>query len=126
AGVSSIAQISFIPVVSAHCEQFIKYDCKGSLLFRPDDPATGWWVSHNGIQLLYSGGASPVDFKKCVCGTTSPNICVRKAHIAATVMQAWIGPGLRTVGTSLKSSFCDTTIRFHLYINRHHLRSIEA
>ena len=72
-----MAQISFIPVVSAHCEQFIKYDCKGSLLFRPDDPATGWWVSRNGIQLLYSGGASPVDFKKC--------------------------------GTSLKSSFCDTT-----------------
>ena len=40
AGVSSVAQISDIPMVSAYCEQFIKYECKGSLLFR-SAPA-GW------------------------------------------------------------------------------------
>ena len=45
AGVSSVAQISGIPMVSAYCEQFIKYECKGSLLFR-SAPA-GWWHGYH-------------------------------------------------------------------------------
>ena len=52
-------KISDISIVSAHCEHFIKYECEGSLLFRPDDP-TGWWVSSNGIQLLYWKGGGGV------------------------------------------------------------------
>ena len=93
---SSIAQISDISIVSAHCEQFIKYECKGSLLFCPDDP-TAWWVSRNGIQLLYwggGGGASPVDFKKCACGATSPGTCVDSSYICncyANIDRSWLG-----------------------------------
>ena len=34
AGVSSVEQISGIPMLSSFCEQFIKYECRGSLLFR--------------------------------------------------------------------------------------------
>ena len=78
AGVSSVAQISGIPMVSAYCEQFIKYECRGSLLFR--SAPTGWWVSRDSVQMLYWGGASPDDFQKCACGTTSPNTCVDTSY----------------------------------------------
>ena len=78
AGVSSVAQISGIPMVSAYCEQFIKYECEGSLLFR--SAPTGWWVSRDSVQMLYWGGASPDDFQKCACGATSPNTCVDTSY----------------------------------------------
>ena len=45
AGVSSVVQISDIPMVSAYCEQFIKYECKGSLLFRLDQQASRYHVT---------------------------------------------------------------------------------
>ncbi|CAH3147397.1 unnamed protein product, partial [Porites evermanni] len=77
-GVSRVAQISGIPMVSAYCEQFIKYECKGSLLFR-SAPA-GWWVSRDSIQMLYWGGASPDDFRKCACGVATPNTCVDTSY----------------------------------------------
>ena len=52
---------------SQNCEQFIKYQCYESLLFRG---GYGWWVSRQGSKMNYWGGAA-VDSGKCACGMTN-------------------------------------------------------
>ena len=65
---ASLSQLASLTDVSAHCEQFIKYECYGSLLDFSNP--VGWWVSRDSSQMLYWGGASP-DSKKCACGMTN-------------------------------------------------------
>ena len=72
-GLTDVAQLAGLADVSDHCEQFIKYECYGALLFRDDEC---WWVSRDNEKMIYWGGARPDDFKKCACGVTSPNSCV--------------------------------------------------
>ena len=75
AGLTSVPQLAGLLDVSAHCEQFIKYECYQSLLlYSPGDPH-GWWVSRNMTKMTYWGGATPADSQKCACGVTSPNTC---------------------------------------------------
>ena len=62
---ASLSQLASLTNVSAHCEQFIKYECYGSLLL-----SYGWWVSRDSSRMKYWGGASP-DSKKCACGMTN-------------------------------------------------------
>ena len=64
----SMEQIVAIMNQSTNCEQFIKYECRHSVLLytRP----FGWWVSRQGSKMNYWGGAE-VDSGKCACGTTN-------------------------------------------------------
>ncbi|XP_028402988.1 neurexin-4-like [Dendronephthya gigantea] len=61
----SMEQIVAIINQSKNCEQFIKYECFGSMLM-----ADGWWVSRQGLKMNYWGGAA-VNSGKCSCGMTN-------------------------------------------------------
>ncbi|KAL9989347.1 hypothetical protein ACROYT_G003888 [Oculina patagonica] len=67
---ASNPQLASLTEVSTHCEQFIKYECYGSLLFSAIDNETfGWWVSRDGNAMKYWGGASPGSGEQiCACG----------------------------------------------------------
>ena len=52
---------------SQRCEQFIKYECFNSGLWLKD--SWSWWVSRDGAQMKYWGGALPGS-SKCKCGMT--------------------------------------------------------
>ena len=65
---ASLSQLASLTKVSAHCEQFIKYECTASVLFtNENNVASGWWVSRDSTKMTYWGGASP-DSGKCACG----------------------------------------------------------
>ena len=66
---ASLSQLASLTDVSLHCEQFIKYECYGSM-FRFSSIPFSWWVSRDSRQMLYWGGASPGS-KKCACGMTN-------------------------------------------------------
>ena len=63
-------QLANLTLVSTYCEQFIKYECYGSVLRLGNLPAAGWWVSRDSSQMLYWGGASPRN-NSCTCGMTN-------------------------------------------------------
>ena len=65
---ASLYQLASLTRVSTHCEQFIKYECRGSLL-RFDNPY-GWWVPRGSSKMSYWGAALPVS-NKCACGMTN-------------------------------------------------------
>ena len=73
---ASLSQLASLTGVSSHCEQFIKYECYGSLFLFRNDPH-GWWVSRDSSRMLYWGGASPGS-KNCACGMT--NSCADPSH----------------------------------------------
>ncbi|CAH3175542.1 unnamed protein product [Porites lobata] len=64
----SLSQLASLTRVSSHCEQFIKYECYGSLLHHKNNKF-GWWVSRDSTKMTYWGGAS--DNGKCACGMTN-------------------------------------------------------
>ena len=72
---ASVSQLASLTRVSSHCEQFIKYDCHGSLLLHKNDPR-GWWVSRDSTKMTYWGGASVNG--KCACGMT--NSCANPSY----------------------------------------------
>ena len=63
---ASLTQLASLTRVSKNCEQFIKYVCYGSRIFR-NGPA--WWVSRDSAKMTYWGGASING--KCACGMTN-------------------------------------------------------
>ena len=65
---ASLSQMASLTRVSSHCEQFIKYECHGSVLLFNGDPY-GWWVSRDSQKMRYWGGASGNN--KCACGMTN-------------------------------------------------------
>ena len=65
---ASLSQLASLTRVSSHCEQFIKYECHGSVLLYNNDPH-GWWVSRDSQKMRYWGGASANN--KCACGMTN-------------------------------------------------------
>ena len=67
---ASLSQLASLTRVSSHCEQFIKYECYGSILV---GNRFAWWVSRDSTQMMYWGGASPGS-GKCACGMI--NSCV--------------------------------------------------
>ena len=67
---ASLSQLASLTRVSKNCEQFIKYECHGSRIFRYGQ--TAWWVSRDSTKMTYWGGASING--KCACGMT--NSCV--------------------------------------------------
>ena len=65
---ASFSQLASLTRVSSHCEQFIKYECHGSVIFGYGGYA--WWVSRDSSKMTYWGGASPGS-GKCACGMTN-------------------------------------------------------
>ena len=63
---ASLSQLASLTRVSSHCEQFIKYECYHSMIFRS---GYAWWVSRDSIKMTYWGGASGIG--KCACGMTN-------------------------------------------------------
>ncbi|KAL9975857.1 hypothetical protein ACROYT_G013071 [Oculina patagonica] len=62
---ASLSQLASLTRVSTHCEQFIKYECYGSVI-----GSDAWWVSRDSTKMTYWGGASPGS-GKCACGMTN-------------------------------------------------------
>ena len=58
---SSLSQLKGLTEASKNCEQFIKYECMASKLVRGNK---GWWVSRDGENMTYWGGAT----EGCTCG----------------------------------------------------------
>ncbi|XP_078366921.1 neurexin-4-like isoform X2 [Oculina patagonica] len=73
---ASLSQLASLTEVSTHCEQFIKYECKGSLMFKDNQHA--WWESRDSVMMTYWGGAEPGS-GKCACGMN--NSCA-DTHLA--------------------------------------------
>ena len=63
---ADLLQLASLTSVSTHCEQFIKYECFNSLMFKGNH---AWWVSRDSAKMTYWGGAVP-DSGKCACGMT--------------------------------------------------------
>ena len=72
---ASLSQLASLTKVSSHCEQFIKYECYSSMIFRYQGFA--WWVSRDSAKMTYWGGASPGS-GKCACGMT--NSCADSSY----------------------------------------------
>lgn len=64
----STSQLAALTQVSKNCEQFIKYECKNDVKSVSEGEA--WWVSRNGKQMNYWGGASG-HYRTCACGVTN-------------------------------------------------------
>ena len=77
---TSIKQIVAIIKQSKNCEQFIKYECFQSRLFR--DGGYGWWVSRQGSRMNYWGGAA-INSGKCACGMTNSCAGGKNCHCDA-------------------------------------------
>ena len=63
----TMKQIVAIMQQSRKCEQFIKYECIGSLMWLHEMNTHSWWVSRQGKAMNYWGGAA-VNSAKCACG----------------------------------------------------------
>jgi len=74
---TSLPQLAKLANVSSRCEQFIKYECLNSQLFKnATNTVIGWWVSRDGNNMKYWGGASPRNGEQiCACGMN--NSCAR-------------------------------------------------
>ena len=64
----STAQLAALTGISQNCEQFIKFECHYSIAFIVEGDA--WWVSRDGRNMSYWGGATGHD-KMCACGVTN-------------------------------------------------------
>ena len=64
---ASLSQLASLTRVSSHCEQFIKYECHSSRIFRN---GYAWWVSRDSSKVTHWGGATPGS-GKCACGMTN-------------------------------------------------------
>ena len=64
----STAQLAALTRVSQNCEQFIKFECNNAIAFIVEGDA--WWVSRDGQNITYWGGATGYD-KMCACGVTN-------------------------------------------------------
>ena len=60
-------QLGNLTAISAHCEQFIKYECDHSKLLNNGD-MNGWLVSRRGDKMTYWGGSNSSFPYKCACG----------------------------------------------------------
>ncbi|CAH1244667.1 CNTNAP5 [Branchiostoma lanceolatum] len=63
----SMEQVRAVVDQSTLCKQQIKYECHGSLIWDGNGRPYAWWVTWDGRQADYWGGASPGS-GKCACG----------------------------------------------------------
>ena len=71
---ASLVQLASLANVSRHCEQFIKYECFGSVMSK-NKTFLAWWVSRDFAKMTYWGGAAPGS-GKCACGMD--NSCAKQ------------------------------------------------
>ena len=64
---ASLSQIKGLIEASKSCEQFIKYECWNSKMLVGTGNQHAYWVSRDGVEMTYWGGAS----LGCACGVTS-------------------------------------------------------
>ncbi|XP_078578252.1 contactin-associated protein-like 5 [Branchiostoma floridae x Branchiostoma japonicum] len=64
---NSMDQVRAVVDQSTLCKQHIKYECHASLIWHASGPAAAWWVTWDGRQADYWGGASPGS-GQCACG----------------------------------------------------------
>ena len=64
---ASLFQMKGLTEVSKNCQQFIKYECKDSKMKIETASKKAWWVSRDGVDMNYWGGAT----LGCACGMTS-------------------------------------------------------
>ncbi|PFX13919.1 contactin-associated protein-like 2 [Stylophora pistillata] len=74
---ATIFQLASLTASSAHCEQFIMYECYHSRLLYNNRPMFGWWVSRDGEKMKYWGGVDSVPYK-CACGLN--NSCANPGY----------------------------------------------
>ncbi|KAL9951911.1 hypothetical protein ACROYT_G044657 [Oculina patagonica] len=67
---ADLLQLGNLTAISAHCEQFIKYECYGSRLLYNGD-MYGWGLSRDGDNMTYWGGSNSSFPNKCACGVTA-------------------------------------------------------
>ena len=68
---NAMTQIVAIIQQSKECEQFVKYKCyNAGLWFNFYHNTYSWWVSRDGAQMKYWGGAK-ANSEKCACGMTN-------------------------------------------------------
>ncbi|XP_078674647.1 uncharacterized protein LOC144912791 [Branchiostoma floridae x Branchiostoma belcheri] len=65
----SLEQVRAVVNQSSRCKQLIKYECHGSFIWESNGRPHAWWVTWDGRQADYWGGASPGS-GKCACGET--------------------------------------------------------
>ena len=73
----NLLDLGKLTAISAHCEQFIKYECLNSPLLYKGNMA-GWWVSRDGHKMTYWGGSNSTYPYKCACGVIGT--CVRPGY----------------------------------------------
>ena len=66
---------------SRKCEQFIKYECRHSVLWEEIYNTYGWWVSRQGLAMNYWGGAA-VNSGKCACAMSNSCVGGRRCNCA--------------------------------------------
>ena len=72
---ASLSQLAKLARVSARCEQLFKYECLNSQLFKKElNKVIEWWVSRDGNEMKYWGGASPGNGEQ-ICGCGMNNSC---------------------------------------------------
>ena len=74
---ANLHQLGNVTAISAHCEQFIKYECHHSILFMNGN-MFGWWVSRDGDKMTYWGGGNSIFPYKCACGLSGT--CANAAY----------------------------------------------
>ena len=73
----NLLQLGKLTAIYAHCEQFIKYECRSSILLNNGN-MFGWWVSRDRDKMTYWGGANSIPLYKYACGVTGT--CARSRH----------------------------------------------
>ncbi|KAL9951858.1 hypothetical protein ACROYT_G044597 [Oculina patagonica] len=66
---ADLLQLGSLTAISTHCEQFIKYECHGSVLLS-NGSMYGWWMSRDGDKMTFWGGSNSSFPYKCACGVT--------------------------------------------------------
>ena len=74
---ASHQQLASLTRVSTHCEQFIKYECIDSKMFK-NSQYHAWWVSRDSAKMTYWGGAEPGS-GNCACGMNKSCVDTRQA-----------------------------------------------
>ncbi|XP_048584930.1 contactin-associated protein-like 2 [Nematostella vectensis] len=66
----TVTQLKTLTSMSTYCEQFLKYECTGSILYSNTQKRWyAWWVSLDGVK-QYTWGGAPRGSDKCACAVT--------------------------------------------------------
>ncbi|KAI8515746.1 hypothetical protein Bbelb_065590 [Branchiostoma belcheri] len=115
---NSMEQVRALVDRSSRCKQFIKYQCYGSTMWVTSGMAYAWWMTWDGRQADYWGGASPGS-GKCACGETVAYERIgRTRPIRKTIRRSVTGP-LGMLKTTLRNGqVCAYAVRMLTFTKR--------